>query len=797
MPTLQASLQQVLFDSNHLGIPPVRPKPRQQSELEASRVGGEKRPHLQIILETLRSDSIGDQLRAAETLHKMLARGADARLPAELREAGALELLSHLVMAPNVLLRQEALHTLWFLSADPANALLLAEMPSALNALVGQLPSRPKRGHIVARRERDETGETEASRVKILAPAVVALLRNISLHDSALPRIVNAGACSALIRLLLGAELEGSALVDVLLVLWKLSAALGEGENMAVVGSGAARRPRYVGPAGLTGSDKGAEDVGIADGASAAAGRGGHSAVNAPPIEHAAVRADEMDGVGAAQPSLQAAIAAATESALSELRRDSVLGRLAALSVRTAVGAEAAAAESRKRAGLSAERSSLSPAAADAAIDGEGEGEEPSTANAIISALLCNLATTQEVAERSGALGAIDGVCWSLRASFAPDGLTADGVGPSAVSRSQLHAVWALANLLSLSSANCRSFLHDELQLLPALAQLVHYREPAQRLLKLEDAVQLQTRNRARYKAVVVVRCVAREAVRGGMGTAALRLPALVTNLVDLLVHRATSASHSLALFALADLAGGLDAPELAPGTPQAARNASAEDEPLAGARQLVAAGALERLRFTLLSADREVLDGSTRLLCVLSALPEAAAQLVPASAAEMSARMAGGPLMLDTLLTLLTRGVHDRRLVRQVLRALRTLLLNSVTLRAVVGSRRGAVDALLHLTASADERTQLWATSALHMLVRASETGAVNVRECGGVAVLLKLLSPTLPPELRSQAAQALDEMCQGSEQAAVLVDKADGCVQLADAISALYTDYRTPPFF
>ncbi|KAG8458571.1 hypothetical protein KFE25_003106 [Diacronema lutheri] len=784
--------REAVNDTEHLAVPtrPEPPMPAPDAPSDENGIDELLRP-LDALLAKLRTGSTGDQLVAIQRVHEIVWRGAEQnRLHDELRTMGALELMVTLVQSPNLLVRRESLHILWSLSSSARNARALVDMPGALDAIVRLLPARrtASKAGLLARTQLDETGASEASRVEILAPAAVATLRNVALQRGAPAQLVRAGAVGGLLRLLLGVDLDDVELVDVLLVLWRLSASPDEGESIRTVGSGAPRNTRFViGKDGSGGEDSGAVDAGAAAGAAPPiASASGCETVGAVASPETRARADGVDADVAADD----CAAAVTAHALAEMRADSVLARLSGLAVRTAVKTQTIAAERRRRpaAHAAAAAAAAVPHADVAAAD---EDSEPSTANAIVCALIANLATTEDVAERAGALDAIDGVSWSLRAALSA------GVRPDSVTSAQLHSAWALANLLALSKANCVLCATEHADdALPALAQLLHYAEPPQRLLPPDAAARMQARDRARHKAALALRHV----VQAAPDMTPLRTPALVRSLVGLLAHRATSACHALALCTLADLAGGRDAPTRAMLSAGGAGGAGDADA-LAAARAIAEAGAMDHLRFTLLSADRAVLEGSLQLLGTLAALPHVAAALVPAVASganDAEPRMdVGSPSTLDTLLALLARGANDRRIVRHVLHAMRTLLLAAPPLRDVVGARAAAADLLLHLTVSADDRTQLWAVSTLHMLARENAIGAETVRACGGIPTLLELLRPAFPSAVRDQAAQALDEVCRLCTRAPMEVDKAGGSVRLADAMSVLHRDFRTPPFF
>jgi HEAT repeat protein len=152
---------------------------------------------------------------------------------------------------------------------------------------------------------------------------------------------------------------------------------------------------------------------------------------------------------------------------------------------------------------------------------------------------------------------------------------------------------------------------------------------------------------------------------------------------------------------------------------------------------------------------------------------------------------------MLHTLFALLKRWANDRKLVREVVRALLTLLFRAEGLRPLVGVRHDCVSALLHLALSTDERTQLWAASGVHMISRAADECAQTVLECDGIPVLLELLKGPFPRDVRAQAAQALNEIGLLSEDAAMQIDSAGGSLLLSDTMQELYRDFRTMPFF
>lgn len=611
----------------------------------------------------LRGGSEGEQLLALQRLHEVAGQAEPGWLHAELRAHSVLELLFKLVLGhTNLKLRQEALLQLWSLSADPANAALLVEMP--IGALLQLLPTCQQRGNATpARPQPDDTGVSEASRVRALAPALLAMLRNISLLADALPKLVKAGAVGTLLRLLLSAELEGRPLLDLLLVLWRLSAS-----------------PEHQGGKG-----------GAAEG-----GRRSPGEINL----HGTADADLMARAG------------------REMCSDSVLARIAAIALRTALTAEATAAERQRRPGrplLAAQ-----------------DEVEPSTANAAVSALLCNLVATEDAAARAGQLGAIESACWSLRASSAPA-----SAGDAGARSGQLHAVCALANLLALCAANCAQFLEEEAASLPVLAELL-----------ASDEEPLRPAARARYKALVVVRSAAREAARQARGTAPLRVPMLVPRLVRLLTLQEMGATHSLALHALADLAGGSEL-GAAPGDAAASEPSDRED-PLAGAREVVAAGALERLRSTQLSADSEVLHASLRLLCALTPLPEVAAQLAREATGE-GAPVDGAPPLLDALLALLASSACASQPARLAVRVVHALLVGVPSLRVALGARPEVVAALVRHTESMDADAQQRADSAVHMVARASEAGAQAVASCGGSPALLEVLAePASAPAAR-----------------------------------------------
>ncbi|KAJ1626277.1 armadillo-type protein [Pavlovales sp. CCMP2436] len=715
-----------LYDAHTLLVPVAAIAPPPQAAEEAAEEAPEAAEEL--IAELIAGSTIN--LVGLHRLHAIVWRGAgQPALLASLRAAGMLELAVQLVQEPNLLVRKAAVQILWALSAAPSGAQLLAAQPLLLAAIIRLI----------------EKGAFVAEDLEILVPPAVSTLRNIALAPGAHAALVAAGAVGALLHLLLGTQLaqSSSTLVDVMLVLWKLSAT---------------------------------------------------------------------------------ASTAATTSALSELCADSVLKRLSELATRTAAEAEVASSPHRRR--------------LDAAVADENDDDDPVAANAAVCALLCNIATEPDVAERAGAHGAVEAVCASLRAGLLLSNNAAAANGAplgQSCTVSTLHAVWALANLLSLSRANCKRLLSREAGALGTLTQLLAYEEPPTPLVSVQLAAQLQTRNTARFKAALALRC----ATRTSPDAAALRVPGLVRTLVRLLGFRATESCHGLALQALIELADGrellptrdhfADADALDAAAAEGGEVRAERGDTLEGAREVAAAGALAQLRHTFLSAERDVLEGSMQLLGVLCALPEIADELVPDAsggidAADGIGAVAGAapggaqppspsgllpmeaarpqkhmqslrePPTLDSLLALLGRGGGDRRLARQAVRVLRTVLLSAPPLRAVVGACAGAVDSLLRLTVSADERTQLWACSAVHLLVGA-EAGAASVCACGGIPILLELLKGDVA--VRSQAAQALGELCRISEEAAMGVDKAAGVLAMSEAIKELYRDYRPLPFY
>jgi len=327
--------REAVNDTEHLAVPtrPEPPMPAPDAPSDENGIDELLRP-LDALLAKLRTGSTGDQLVAIQRVHEIVWRGAEQnRLHDELRTMGALELMVTLVQSPNLLVRRESLHILWSLSSSARNARALVDMPGALDAIVRLLPARrtASKAGLLARTQLDETGASEASRVEILAPAAVATLRNVALQRGAPAQLVRAGAVGGLLRLLLGVDLDDVELVDVLLVLWRLSASPDEGESIRTVGSGAPRNTRFViGKDGSGGEDSGAVDAGAAAGAAPPiASASGCETVGAVASPETRARADGVDADVAADD----CAAAVTAHALAEMRADSVLARLSGLAV--------------------------------------------------------------------------------------------------------------------------------------------------------------------------------------------------------------------------------------------------------------------------------------------------------------------------------------------------------------------------------------------------------------------------------------------------------------------------------
>lgn len=417
---------------------------------------------------------------------------------------------------------------------------------------------------------------------------------------------------------------------------------------------------------------------------------------------------------------------------------------------------------------------------------GEGEEDdefgEQSALYSSALALLTNVAIDKQTAERAGELGAVDAACVALGAAMSAKALQ----GPHVVTRHQLHAVWALANLLTLSRRNAKRFVEGApASTLTHLAGLFRYSAPA-RLVPLEAAVELHARHRAIHKAALVLKH-ASEVAEDPRG---LHAPALLPRLVGLLEHRPTSPSHALILSTLVRFA---QQPEYA--------------------LEMAEAGAFARLQHTLLSSERDVLEASVQLSVALFDVPEAAEQLdrgptdavavlraADDAAPEGAPRGAAGfdgSMIVDTLVVLLNRGQGDRRLVRYVVRAVRNLMFSVPRMRQHIGERRDAVRSLLTLAASPDERIQHAATSSLHLLADRSAAHCRLIEECDGLRVLIGVIEKPVAAEARKQAAQALMCICEQDEEAATRIDSRGGAVAYSDVLAELLRDYRAIPWF